>query len=30
MDLRRDDILVAVAGLLIFGFWAAVFWRILS
>jgi hypothetical protein len=30
MDAQRDDILVRVAGLLIFAFWAAVAWRVLT
>jgi hypothetical protein len=28
--LRRDDFLVGLAGLLIFVFWAAVIWRVIS
>jgi hypothetical protein len=30
MDIRRDDLMVAVAGPLMFVFWAAVIWRVLS
>jgi hypothetical protein len=30
MDAHGDDILVSVAGLLIFAFWAAVAWRLLA
>jgi hypothetical protein len=30
MDIRRDDLLVRAAGLLIVVFWAAVIWRVLS
>jgi hypothetical protein len=30
MDARRDDILVGLAGLLIFAFWAAVVWQVLT
>jgi hypothetical protein len=30
MDVRRDDILVGIAGLLLAAFWAAVFWRLFT